>query len=86
MWMKMELSQCFNETARQKILKHPQLFCLLPLKFFIIPDNEIPILKKQVTHIDNTKITANSVIYIWLSKSDIFEESNLQRHKSLPQN
>lgn len=53
---------------KEKILKYPQLFCLFPLKFFIIPDNEISILKKYVTQTDSTKIAANLVIPIYLRK------------------
>lgn len=38
----------------------------LSVKFFFISDNEIPILKKYITHIEKTKTTANLVIPIYL--------------------
>lgn len=66
---------------KEKNLKHPQLFCLFPLKLFIIPDNDIPIFKKYVTHTDNTKIATNLVIPIYLRKVNCKDISDFLKTK-----
>lgn len=39
--------------------------------FFFISDNEIPILKKNITHIENAKVTAHLAIPIMFEENKV---------------